>query len=74
MSNYWYRVDIFAQNIFNCIYKDLLMAESEELKSLLMKEKEGSEKVDLNSTFGNLRLWHQVPSLYGKLMGKQWKQ
>ena len=50
------------------------MAESEELKSLLMKEKEGSEKVDLNSTFGKLRLWHPVPSLYGKQMGKQWKQ
>ena len=28
-----------------------LMAESEELKSLLMKVKEESEKVDLNSTF-----------------------
>ena len=67
LSNYGYRVDIFAQNIFNCIYKDLLMAESEEeLKSLLMKEKEGREKVDLNSTFGKLRLWHPVPSLYGK--------
>ena len=67
LSNYWYRVDSFAQNIFNCIYKDLLIAESkEELKNLLMKEKEGSEKVDLNSKFGKLRLWHLVPSLYGK--------
>ena len=44
----------------------ILMAESEELKSLLMKVKEESEKVDLNSTFRKLRSWHLVPPLYGK--------
>ena len=44
-----------------------LMAESEEeLKSLLMKVKEESEKVGLNSTFRKLRSWYLVPSLYGK--------
>ena len=44
-----------------------LMAESEEkLKSLLMKEKEESEKVALNSAFKTLRSWHPVPSLHGK--------
>ena len=49
------------------------MAESdEELKSLLMKVKEESEKVD--STFRKLRSWHLVLSLHGKQMGKQWKQ
>ena len=37
-------------------------------------EREGSKKVDLNSTFRKLRSWHPVPSLYGKWMGKQWKQ
>ena len=43
------------------------MAESEEeLKSLLMKVKEESEKVDLKSTFRKLRLWYPVPSLHGK--------
>ena len=43
------------------------MAESEEeLKSLLMKVKEESEKVDLKSTFRKLRSWHLVPSLHGK--------
>jgi len=43
------------------------MAESEEeLKSLLMKEKEESEKVGLNSTFRELTSWHTVPSLHGK--------
>ena len=43
------------------------MAESEaELKSLLMKVKEESEKVGLSSTFRELRAWHPVPSLHGK--------
>ena len=44
-----------------------LMAESEdELKSILMKVKEESEKVDLKSTFRKLRSWHLVPSLHGE--------
>ena len=44
-----------------------LMAESEEeLKSLLMKVKEESEKVGLSSTFRKLRSWHLVPSFHGK--------
>ena len=43
------------------------MAESEEeLKSLLMKVKNESEKVGLSSTFRKLRSWHLVPSLHGK--------
>ena len=43
------------------------MAESEEeLKSLLMKVKEESEKVGLKLTFRKLRSWHPVPSLHGK--------
>ena len=44
-----------------------LMAESEEeLKSLLMKVKEESKKVELNSTFRKQRSWHLVPSLHGR--------
>ena len=51
------------------------MAEiEEELKSLLMKVQEESEKVGLNSTFRKPRSWHLVPSLHGKWMGKQLKQ
>ena len=51
------------------------MAESkEELKSLLMKVKEESEKVGLKLKFRKLRSWHPVSSLHGKQMGKQWKQ
>ena len=52
----------------NLRYADdtILMAESEELKSLLMKVKEESEKSAENSTFKKLRSWHLVPSLHGK--------
>ena len=49
-----------------------LMAESEEeLKSLLMKVKEESEKVGLKLNIRKLRSWLLVPSLHGKQMGKQ---
>ena len=62
-------IKIARININNLRYADdtTLMAESEEeLKSLLMKVKEGSEKVGLNSTFRKRRSWHPVPSLHGK--------
>ena len=50
------------------------MAQSEEeLKSLLMKVKEESEKTGLKLNIKKLRSWHPVPSLHGKQMGKQWK-
>ena len=60
---------IAGRNINNLRYADdtTLMAESEEeLKSLLMKVKEESEKSAENSTFKKLRSWHLVPSLHGK--------
>ena len=46
----------------------LLMVESrEELKSLLMKVKEGSEKAGLKLNIPKtLRSWHLAPSLHGK--------
>ena len=56
-------------NISHLRYADdtTLMAESEELKSLLMKVKGESEKVGLkSSTFSKLRSRHPVPSLHGK--------
>ena len=47
------------------------MAESkEELKSLLMKMKEETEKAGLNSAFKKLRSWHPVPSLIANTKGK----
>ena len=51
------------------------MAEGEEeLKSLLLRVKEDSEKAGLKLAFGKLRSWHLVPSLHGKEMDKKWKQ
>ena len=49
------------------------MAESEELKSLLMKVKEQSEKAGLKLNIQKTKIWHLVPSPHGKQMGKQWK-
>ena len=63
------RIKIAERNINNLRYSDdmILMAESEEdLNSLLMKVKEESEKVGLNSTFKKQRSWHPVSSLHGK--------
>ena len=52
-----------------------VMAESEEeLKSLLIKVKEKSEKAGLNSAFIKPRSCHLIPPLYGKQMEKEWKQ
>ena len=60
-------IKIARRNINNLRYADdtTLMGESkEELKSLLMKVKEESEKLKLN--IRKLRSWHPVPSLHGK--------
>ena len=50
-------IKIARRNINNLIYSDFttLMAEIEELKSLLMKVKEESEKVCLNLSSEKLR-------------------
>ena len=60
-------IKIAGRNINYLIYADdtTLMAESEELKSLLMKVKEESEKVGLKLHIRKLRSWHLVPSLHG---------
>ena len=58
-----------GRNIHNFRYADdtTLMTESEEeLKSLLMKVKEESEKVGLKFNILKRRSWHRVPSLHGK--------
>ena len=62
-------IKIAGRNINNLRYADdtTLMAESKELKSLLIKVKEESKKVDLkSSTFRKRRSWHLVPSLHGR--------
>ena len=70
-------IKIAGRNINNLRYADdtTLMAESkEELKSLLMKVKEESEKAGLKLNIQEANSWHLVPSLHGKQMVKQWKQ
>ena len=70
-------IKIAGRNINNLRYANdtTRMAESEEeLKSLLMRMKEESEKVVLKLNIHKTRSWHLVPSLHGKLMGEQWKQ
>ena len=60
---------IAGRNINNLRYADdtTLMAENEEeLKSLLMKVKEKSEKVGLKLNIQKQRSWHLVLSLHGK--------
>ena len=62
-------IKIAGRNINNLSYADdtILMAESEEeLKSLLMKVKEESEKVGLKLNIQKMKSWHLVPSLHGK--------
>ena len=62
-------IQIAGRNINNLRYADdtTLMEESEEeLKSLLMKVKEESEKVGLKLNIKKQRSWHLVPSLHGK--------
>ena len=62
-------IKIAGRHINNLRYADdttLMEEREEELKSLLIKVKEGREKAGFNSTFKKLRSWHLVPSLYGE--------
>ena len=61
-------IKISRRNINNLGYADdtTLMAESEELKSLLMKVKEESEKVGLKLKHSENEYLYPVPSLHGK--------
>ena len=67
-------IKIAGRNNLRYAYDATFMAENkEELKSLLMKMKEESEKADLKLNIQRLRSGHLVPSLHGKQMRKQWK-
>ena len=62
-------IKIAGRNISSIRYAEgtTLLAESkEELKSLLMKVKEESEKVGLKLNIEKLRSWHPVPSFHSK--------
>ena len=59
---------VAGRNINNLRFADdtTLMAENEELKSLLMKVKEESEKVGLKLNIQKTRIMASVSSLHGK--------
>ena len=59
---------IAGRNINNIRYASdtTLMEESEELKSLLMKVKEESEKAGLKLNIQKTKIMHPVPSFHGK--------
>ena len=62
-------IKIAGRNInnFRYAYDTTLMVESEEeLKSLLMKVKEESEKAGLKLSIQKTKIWHLVLSLHGK--------
>ena len=69
-------IKIAGRNINNLRYADdtILMAESEEeLKGLLMKVKEESEKVGLNLNIQKTKIMASGPAIYEKYLEKQWK-
>ena len=65
-------IKITRRNINNLRYADdtTLMAESKELKSLLMKVKEDSEKACLKLNIQKLRSWHGIQSHH--FMANRW--
>ena len=70
-------IKIAGRNINNLRYADdtTLMAESEEeLKSLLMKVKEESEKVGLKFNVQKTKIMASSPIISWQIDGKQWKQ
>ena len=70
-------IKIAGRNINNLRYADntTLMAESEEeLKSLLMKVKEESEKAGLKLKIHKMKIMASGPETSWQMMGKQWKK
>ena len=69
-------IKIARRNINNLRYADdtTLMAESkEELKSLLLKVKEESEKVGLKLNIQKTKIMASGPIISWQIDGKQWK-
>ena len=69
-------IKIARRNINNLRYADdtTVMAESKELKSLLMKVKEEHEKVDLKLSIQKAKIIASCPITSWQIDGKQWKQ
>ena len=70
------RIKIAKKSINNLRYADdtILMAESEELKDLLMKVKEESEKVGLKLNIQKTKIMASGHITSWQIDGKQWKQ
>ena len=70
------RIKIAGRNINSLRYADdtNLMAESEELKSLLMKVKEESEKVGLKLNIQKMKIMASGHITSWQIDGKKWKQ
>ena len=69
-------IKIGRRNINNLKYVDditLMARREEELKNLLIRVKEESERAGLKLYIKKLRSWHLVPLLHGKQRGKSWK-
>ena len=69
-------IKIAGRNINNLRYADdtTLIAESEELKNLLMKVKEDSEKVGLKLNIQKTKVMAYGPIVSWQMMGEQCKQ
>ena len=69
-------IKIAGRNINNlrCADDTTFMAEREELKSLLMKVKEESEKVGLKLNIQKTKIMASGPITSWQIDGKQWKQ
>ena len=73
LDNWQNRIKIAGRNINNLRYADdtTLMAESEELKSLLMKVKEDSEKVDLKINIQESKIMESSPITSWQIDGEK---
>ena len=69
-------IKIAGRNNNNLRYADdtTLMAERKELKSLLMKVKEESEKADLKLNINKTKIMASSPINSLQIEGEQWKQ
>ena len=69
-------IKIARKNINNLRYADntILTAESEEVKSLLMKVKEESRKIGLKLNRQKTKIMASSPITSWKNRGRQWKQ
>ena len=68
-------ITIARRNINNlrCTDDTILMTESEELNSLLMKVKDESEKVGLKLNIQKMKIMASHSITSWQMMGKQWK-